>query len=116
MRMLDDDTNSQVFDACLLLTQEEADEFVGYLRFVLGMHEDEKNYEDPLIPGAYFATSDPGPNSHSHICCFCGGEPRGIMPLHYEVVTAKQDGWHPRTVRLIEDAAGLLEDLGPEMQ
>ncbi|MBI5093082.1 MAG: hypothetical protein HZB26_11670 [Candidatus Hydrogenedentes bacterium] len=112
MRLLNDDTNSQVFDICILLTQEEAEAFVSYLRFVLGLDEGEDI--DTFIESEFRVTNDPGANSHWHISSSDDRETREIMPMRYEMLSAEQDGWHPRTLLLINDAAGRLDNLGPE--
>ncbi len=101
MRMLDDDTNAQVFNACIMLTREEINDLIDFLQNCL-------ENKEPLADHYHiFDQHQPTSVSKTRVM-------REIMALHYEPSNASVAGWHPRTLRLIKDEAGQIDNLGPE--
>ena len=91
MRLCDDETRNQVFNACILLTQEDALNFIGCLENVL---ETEASVDE-----------------HYHLFDLESREHREIEFLPYEQSDSDAHAWRPRTMLMIKDSAGVLDNL-----
>ncbi|MFA6240111.1 MAG: hypothetical protein WC655_04235 [Candidatus Hydrogenedentales bacterium] len=96
MRLCDDKTNNQVFNACILLTHENALHFVVCLENSLEMDPDDWE-------------------AHYHLFDLESRHVREIMFLPYEQSDAESSECPPLTLRLIKDYAGAVNNLGPEL-
>ncbi|GMV92904.1 MAG: hypothetical protein AMXMBFR82_26820 [Candidatus Hydrogenedentota bacterium] len=102
MRMYDDDSNQQIFDACLLLREEGFQTLLGFFEVCAA---GEFPYDD-----------------HWHMMDFTDGPPvvwrthtmREVTGLLYEADGTSHDPRDSRLLQLFHDAEGQIENVGPE--